>query len=101
MIERVGPAHVRIRFRGAYRQPEVNWQADLMSLENYQSRRPEFTAQFGERTALMEVGELNADPRRLLVALPLAEITRREILQTVMMVRNYRAFTEGSRQWSG
>ena len=92
---------MRIRFAGAYQQPEVNWQADIMSLENYQSSHPDFTAQFGERTALMDVGDLDANPRRILVALPFPEITRREIMQTVVMARNYRVMREGIRQWSG
>ncbi|RTZ60269.1 MAG: hypothetical protein DSZ32_03965 [Gammaproteobacteria bacterium] len=101
IVERISPAHVRVRFAGAFEQPEVNWQADIMSLENYRFSHAGFAPEHGERTALMVAGDLDADPRRILVALPFAEITRREIMQTVVMLRNYRRMREGLRQWSG
>ncbi len=100
-IERVDPAYVRIGISGAYQQPWVNWEADIMSFEYYQLQHPDFLAEHGERTALMAIDSLDSDQRHIVIALPVAEITRSEIAKTAVMVRSYRAMAVGVRQWSG
>jgi len=99
IIERAGRTHVRVQFSGAYQQPQVNWQADIMTLEHYCRQHPGFLPEYRERTALMEVNTLDSHQRHVIVALPMMEITHAEVIKSTIMVRNYRSMTVGLRQW--
>lgn len=78
----------------------MQWQVRIMSLRRYLQLHPRVKPSHGERTALMEVASLKNSPWQVLVALPFDEISSREILQTIIMLRNYRNMEEGLRQWS-
>jgi len=101
VIERLDPAHIRIQFSGAYQQPNVVWDANIMSFKYYQLRHPNFHGEYGEHTALMKVKNVDVTLRLITIALPVTDITHAELIKTVVMVRNYRAMKVGLRQWSG
>ncbi len=90
----------RITFTGAWQRPDTRWVADVMTLRRYREQHPTLTPSHGGRTALMEVGPLNATPRRVTVALPLDAISDADLLKVVIMLRNYRKLREGVKQWS-
>jgi len=90
----------RIAFSGAWEAPAVRWVADVMTLRRYREQHPTLMPAHGSRTALMDVGPLDATPRRVTVALPLEAISDAELLKVVIMLRNYRKLREGVRQWS-
>lgn len=94
------PEQARITFSGAWRQPEVHWLADVMTLRRYREQCSAFDPAHGDRTALMDVGPLDATPRRVTIALPCAAISDADLLKVVIMLRNYRKLREGIRQWS-
>ncbi len=88
LLEPVRPERARFRFTGRFAGREVIWNAELTPMEP------------GEHKQSIEVGEPSGKEIPVKIRLALRQITRPDILKTILMIRNYKNLRTGRHEWS-
>lgn len=89
-----------IRFLGMFEGSELIWNANVMTLNYYNSHRaqahlPVTTRQF------IEVAETGNTARRITIGLDLTRIDPPALLKTIIMVRKYKRLRTGRHEFGG
>ena len=99
----VGGQHCHVYFQGTFAAQPVEWDTQIVTLEE-QYRRQRQRAGMGEGAALelrqfIEVGEMTAQRRQLIVALNVTQIDAPTIFKTIVMIHNYKLLRYGVHEY--
>lgn len=89
----------RLRFTGLFEGEPVVWDASLMSLSYYLRGLSADGPARPVARQFIEVGDMTADGRRIIIALQVPLIDEPTIIKTMIMVRQYKRLAPGRHEY--
>ena len=96
IVNKVDDQLCHFRFPGKFAGQDIIWDAELVTLACYSGQSGQNKLQ-----QFIDVGEVNDNGRKIIIALNLPCIDEPAILKTIIMIRQYKRLTFGRHEYGG